>query len=241
MKKKINLDDLMKNKKKSPKKKIDKDVKQAKTKEKNVEKIENKKREVKKEKIIEKKVKENLIKKNINNNQTESIIEEIQKNTDKKAKYEESFEFVNFLLGNEEYGIDSDYVKQIIKYKNPLDVGIKSDLIFGILSTKEGVLPLVDIRKLFNLNTKRIRSGSIIILQYNDFRVGIYVDYLIGIIRFDKSKIKKIPPFLPEHLLKYIKGVGIKESKKIVILIDNNILFSPEDIEEIKSLPEQYK
>ncbi len=150
-------------------------------------------------------------------------------------------EFVSFLLSNEEYGVDSDFVRQIIKYKKPLDVGIKSELIFGVLNLKDGVLPLVDFRKRFNLNMKDRKDGSIIILDLDEFRVGIYVDYLIGIVRLKNEDVKPVPPFLPEKQMVYVKGAGLKKDGKIIIILDQYRLFNDTDVRELKSVPERYK
>ena len=133
------------------------------------------------------------------------------------------------------------HVRQIIKYKNPLDVGIKSELIFGVLNLKDGVLPLVDFRKRFNLNMKDRKDGSIIILDLDEFRVGIYVDYLIGIVRLKNEDVKPVPPFLPEKQMVYVKGAGLKKDGKIIIILDQYRLFNDTDVRELKSVPERYK
>lgn len=170
-------------------------------------------------------------------------IRRINQNPEKREDTDSVKEFVTFLLKNEEYAIDSDFVRQIIKYKKPLDVGVKSELFFGITNMKDGVLPLVDFRKKFGMKDDRKEEGSIIILQIDDLRVGVYVDYLVGIVRFKESDIKQIPPFLPEKLLSFVSGIGIKEGKikKIIIILNHLNLFSREDIRELKRIPEMYK
>ncbi|MEO0234986.1 MAG: chemotaxis protein CheW [candidate division WOR-3 bacterium] len=161
----------------------------------------------------------------------------------KENEFEEEKEYVSFKLDEEEYGIDSDLVKQIIKYKDPLDIGIKSKSFFGVLNDKEGFLPLFDLREKFGLKlNKRNENGSIVIMKLDDLRIGFYVDKLIGIVKMEKSDIKKIPPFLPEEKLKYIEGVGIfKKEKRIIIILNYLSLFSQEEIKELKKIPEIYR
>ena len=154
---------------------------------------------------------------------------------------EETKEFVGFRLGNEEFGIDSDYVKQIIKYKKPIDMGIKSDIIIGVINTKDGVLPVVDLRQRMNLPSDEFANGSIIIIEYSSVRIGIYVNYLLGIVRIEKERIRPVPPFLPEEQMNYVLGAGLKENDRIISILDHNSLFSEEDMMEIRSVPEKYK
>jgi len=170
-------------------------------------------------------------------------IQQVNEILEKKEENDTIKEFVTFLLKKEEYAIDSDFVRQIIKYKKPIDIGLKSDLFFGITNTKDGVLPLVDFRKKFGMSDERKEEGSIIILQIDDLRVGVYVDYLVGIVRFKDNDIKQIPPFLPEKQLSFISGIGIKETKlkKIIIILNHLNLFTREDIKELKRIPEMYK
>lgn len=154
---------------------------------------------------------------------------------------EETKEFVGFRLGNEEFGIDSDYVKQIIKYRKPMDMGIKSDIIIGVINTKDSVLPVVDLRQRMNLPSDDFANGSIIIIEYSSVRIGIYVNYLLGIVRIEKERIRPVPPFLPEKQMNYIIGAGLKENDRIISILDHNSLFSEEDMMEIRSVPEKYR
>lgn len=164
------------------------------------------------------------------------IAQEAQQETEDDGK-----EYVSFMLGGEEYGMDSDCVRQIIKYKKPLDIGLKSDILLGIVNIKDSILPVIDFRKKFRLNEKVSNDGSIIILQVGGTRIGVYVDFLVGISRLVKADIRKIPPFLPEHLLKYIYGIGIKKNGKILIILDQASLFSKDELNELRAIPEYYK
>lgn len=155
-------------------------------------------------------------------------------------------EFVTFKLNDEEYGIDSDFVRQIIKFKEPLDIGLKSDIYFGILDEKSGFLPLIDLRKKFGLEIKkRTENGSIIIISIDEIRIGLYTDKLIGIVRLKDTDIKTIPPFLPENRINYVEGVGIfengKRGKRIVIILNYLNLFTTKEIKELKKIPEIYR
>ncbi len=238
MKKKIDLSKIIK--KKGIKKPISEKKKESKKtnikqKEKEIKINKGKNDETKKKNQNEEQIK-STVKNEINKSQRIRISK--SKQTDELT---ETKEFVGFLLNNEEYCIDSDYVRQIIKYRKPIDVGIKSELVNGILNTKEGVLAVIDVRKRFNLEEGSRKEGSIIIVNYENIRVGIFVNYLIGIVRLESDNIKNIPTFLPEHQMQYIKGVGLKKDAKIVIILDHNKLLSVDDIREIKSIPEDYK
>ena len=239
MKKKIDLSEIIK---KRGKQKISKPI----SKKKKKNQINKKKqKEIKQDNgKDDSKKKGNQVKKQIKT----SVKKEISQNhrirmakTKKIDEMTETKEFVGFLLNNEEYCIDSDYVRQIIKYRKPIDVGIKSELVNGIVNTKDGVLAVIDLRKRLNLEESNRKDGSIIIVNYENVRVGIFVNYLIGIVRLESDNIKNIPSFLPEHQMQYIKGVGLKKDGKIVIVLDHNKLLSEEDIREIKSIPEDYK
>ncbi len=239
MKKKIDLSEIIKKKEKQKSNKpISKKKKKSpiNKKKQNETKKEIKKSETAKKESQRKKQVKSTIKKEISQNHRIRIAK--TKQIDELA---ETKEFVGFLLNDEEYCIDSDYVRQIIKYRKPIDVGIKSELVNGILNTKDGVLAVIDLRKRFNLEESTRKDGSIIIISYENIRVGIFVNYLIGIVRLESDDIKNIPSFLPEHQMQYIKGVGLKKDERIVIILDHHKLLSEEDIREIKSIPEDYK
>jgi len=244
MKKKIDLSQLMKKEKKSEKKIEEK------TKNIRADIVQKEKTEEVKEKIIsapeDRKIQEPISEEKHDQSpppqapilaqQKRIINQEVVEETEDDGK-----EYVSFMLGREEYGMDSDYVRQIIKYKRPIDIGIKSDILHGVINVKDSILPIIDFRKKFRLEEKISLDGSIIILQVNGIRIGVYVDYLVGISRLNREDIKKIPPFLPEHLLKYIQGIGIKKDGGILIILDHKNLFSKEELNELKAIPEFYK
>ncbi|MEO0288192.1 MAG: chemotaxis protein CheW [candidate division WOR-3 bacterium] len=245
MKKKVDLSSLFKNSKHKT------EDKKEKLKEQNedyaMKNEEFEKKEIKEENSSDKRM--DVVKENEQDSDTvEQKVEEeiflVEKQISKKQdEFEEEKEYVSFKLNEEEYGIDSDLVKQIIKYKDPLDIGIKSKSFFGVLNDKEGFLPLFDLREKFGLKlNKRNENGSIVIMKLDDLRIGFYVDKLIGIVKMEKSDIKTIPPFLPEEKLKYIEGVGIfKNEKRIIIILNYLSLFSQEEIKELKKIPEIYR
>lgn len=245
MKKKIDLSSLFKNgkqksedKKEKIKDRIENDIQKTE---------EFEKEEVKKEASSEERLDvledESKDFENVEPKREEKIFLVEKKVSKKENQFEEEKEYVSFKLNEEEYGIDSDLVKQIIKYKDPLDIGIKSKSFFGVLNDKEGFLPLFDLREKFGLKlNKRNENGSIVIMKLDELRIGFYVDKLIGIVKMEKSDIKKIPPFLPEEKLKYVEGVGIfKNEKRIIIILNYLSLFSQEEIKELKKIPEIYR
>ncbi|HAF07490.1 MAG: Uncharacterized protein XD76_0316 [candidate division TA06 bacterium 32_111] len=246
MKKKIDLSSLFSSGKAKGKNNNEKEkVEKRKDLKRNGEKKIVEKEEIKDMKIDEKTLKGDFSKEGEN---LERMVEDKDFSIDEKfLKGEESFEeekeYVSFKLNDEEYGLDSDLVRQIIKYKDPLDIGIKNRSFFGVLNDKEGFLPLFDLREKFGLKVnKRSENGSIVIMKLDELRIGFYVDKLIGIVKLNSSDIKSIPPFLPEDRLGYIEGIGVfKNEKRIIIILNYLSLLSQEEIKELKKIPEIYR
>ncbi|MEJ5307908.1 MAG: chemotaxis protein CheW [candidate division WOR-3 bacterium] len=245
MKKKVDLSSLFKSGRQKPEDKKEKvkeqnEIEPLKTERLETEEIKEENFSYEKENVLDENIKEL---KNVEQKDEEKIFLVEKKVSKKENEFEDEKEYVSFKLNEEEYGIDSDLVKQIIKYKDPLDLGIKSKSFFGVLNDKEGFLPLFDLREKFGLKiNKRSENGSIVIMKLDELRIGFYVDKLIGIVKMEKSDIKKIPPFLPEEKLKYIEGVGIfKNEKRIIIILNYLSLFSQEEIKELKKIPEIYR
>lgn len=107
-----------------------------------------------------------------------------------------------FLLNNNIYAIDMQYIKKIIE---PVDYvklpNIKNRFIMGVFNLEVDIIPLVDIkykfgisRTLSNFNMGDYKEQRYIIFDYKDTLIGCLIDKILGIGTMDNSStnIEKI-------------------------------------------------
>lgn len=141
-------------------------------------------------------------------------------------------EIIEFTLAAERYGIESAYVREVYPLKDftPL-YGVPS-FIFGIVNVRGQILPVVDLKKFFNLPEKGLGDlNRVIILRDDQMEFGILADVVHGTQEIELEDIRAVPPTVSGIGEEYLKGVT-KESLIILnaekLLSDKNIVVNDE-------------
>ncbi|MPN42542.1 Chemotaxis protein CheW [bioreactor metagenome] len=100
----------------------------------------------------------------------------------------------------------------------------------GIINLRGRIIPVVDLRKRFQLDvTSYDEDTRIIIVEVNGQTVGIIVDAVNEVVRLGADCIEPPPPaFMLDA--RYIDGVGKLEDRLLILLDINKILTAQEEI-----------
>lgn len=129
-------------------------------------------------------------------------------------------QFVIFKLSNEEYGIDILRVKTIEKMSNITRVPKTSSYVKGVINLRGEVVPIIDLREKFNLNSYEENEDTRIIIVYiDDITVGLIVDSVSEVIEMDSSLIEEPPESIGNVEISNIYGIG-KLNGRVIILLD---------------------
>lgn len=129
-------------------------------------------------------------------------------------------QFVIFELENEEYGIDILRVKEIKEMMNITRVPKAASYVCGVINLRGEVIPVVDLRRKFNLTEGERNSNTrIIIVAVDDITVGMIVDTSSEVIEIGSQDIEAAPDGVGNVDQGYIYGIG-KIDKRLIILLD---------------------
>lgn len=145
-------------------------------------------------------------------------------------------QFVVFKLDEEEYGIDIINVKEIGVYKEPVKVPNSPKFIEGIINYRGEVIPIVNLKKRFNLNNLIINKNTrVIVININNKQIGFVVDEASQTIRLDESEIEKAPEIVTGIDSEYITAVG-KKDDRLILIIDLEKVLTDNEKQKINSL-----
>ncbi len=145
-------------------------------------------------------------------------------------------QFVVFKLDNEEYGIDIMNVQEIGPYQETVKVPNVPKFIEGIINYRGSVIPIISLRKRFNMPVKEVDSDTrIIIINLNDKKIGFIVDEASQTIRLNEDNIDDTPEVISSIESKYIIGVG-KLDKRLIILIDLEEILTDNEKKKIHNM-----
>jgi len=145
-------------------------------------------------------------------------------------------QFVVFKLGNEEYGVNIMQVKEIVTYKEPVKVPNTPKFIEGIINLRSQIIPIVNLKKRFNIPGDEINDETrIIVMNIDSKQVGFIVDDASEVRTISEEDIENAPDIIAGIERKYITGIG-KIGERILILLDLDKLFDEEEKESLEAV-----
>jgi purine-binding chemotaxis protein CheW len=150
---------------------------------------------------------------------------------DKEGKY------LTFALGPEEYGLEILKVREIIGYMDITAVPQTPEHIKGVINLRGQVIPVIDLRTKFGMDTTGITEQTCIIVveiaqQNRKFNTGIVVDRVQEVLDISTDEIEQTPQFGSNVNTDFILGMG-KIGNSVKILLDIDKVLSNDDIAEL--------
>ncbi len=135
---------------------------------------------------------------------------------------------VGFRLDDELFGINILNIEEIIKPIETTHVPNTEEFVLGVVNLRGKIVPIIDLRLKFMLDTKRVDYGSrvIVVKSEKNYVVGFLVDSIEKVYYVDRNNIDPVPPNVPDNIQRYVKGVGKLDNDKIITLLDVDEILS---------------
>lgn len=133
----------------------------------------------------------------------------------------DSTEMLSFNIGDAIYAIEIKYIKEIIEVEQITVVPKIPDHIKGVINIRGKVVPVISVRKRFDIEEIPYDSRTcIIVLEFEDGeQVGIIVDRVQEVVVAKASDLSKTPDSKNVNANKYIRSI-VHFEDKVVLLID---------------------
>ncbi len=128
-------------------------------------------------------------------------------------------QLVTFRLGDEEYGVDILKVHEIDRMMDITEVPNAPSSIEGVINLRGKVIPVINLRKKFNLPEKEADGRTKIVVVDIGTAAGMIVDSVSEVLRISSDIIEPPPPMTASVSSEYIRGVG-KLKDRLLILLD---------------------
>ncbi len=152
-----------------------------------------------------------------------------------KALLDKAGKYLTFALGPEEYGLEILKVREIIGYMEITAVPQTPEHVKGVINLRGQVIPVLDLRAKFGMETAEITEESCIIVVEisqgkRQFSTGIVVDHVQEVLDIDGADIEDAPQFGSSVDTSFILGMG-KIGDTVKILLDIDKVLGGEDLE----------
>jgi len=145
--------------------------------------------------------------------------------------------YLTFKLAEEEYGLEILKVQEIIQMQAVTKVPRTPDYVRGVINLRGKVIPVVDLRRKFGLDSVKDTEKTCIIVvqiahQEGKVVMGIIIDEVKEVLDIKAENIEETPSFGASVNTEFILGIGkIGTSVKMLLSIDKVLSFT--EIESI--------
>lgn len=139
-------------------------------------------------------------------------------------------EFLTFLLGDAEYGIDILKVQEIRGYESATPIANAPAFIKGVINLRGNIVPIIDLRIKFNLGSVEYNALTVvIILNVSNRVIGVVVDGVSDVLSLKSAEIKPPPEFGAAFNTEYLIGLGTG-GERMLILVDIEKLMTSREL-----------
>lgn len=173
------------------------------------------------------------IKEALSSLETEQSIEEKKEN---EETLEEEEQFVVFKLDEQEYAVPIETVQEIVRIPEGLTHVPKTpDFVEGVINLRGNVLPVIDLRKRFDLQEKqRDEHQRIMVFVIDNISVGFIVDSVNEVLKIPKSVIQKSPELSAEQAKIFTRVANLEKQGRIIQIIEPKELLNKEELKELE-------
>ncbi len=142
------------------------------------------------------------------------------------TEQQELLQLVSFKIGEEEFGVDINIVREINRMLPITKVPNTQDFIEGVVNLRGRIIPVIDLRvKLGLMKLEHGKNTRIVVVELKQQTIGFIVDEVNEVLRIPKS-ITEIPPELVGGVNnEFITAIG-KLEDRLLILLDLEKIFS---------------
>ena len=149
----------------------------------------------------------------------------------------DSEQFLTFMLGNEEFGVEIRRVQGIQGWDSVTPIPNSPDYVLGVTNLRGSVVPIIDLRRRFELKDKGFGPTTVVIVVRvespgQDRVIGMVVDGVSEVYSVERENIQPSPDFGGNVDTRFINGLATMDERMIILLNIDELL------EEAANMPD---
>ena len=134
-------------------------------------------------------------------------------------------DYLAFLVGDEEYGVEIERIREIIKVRALTEVPHVPPFIIGVIAVRGVVLPVIDLHARLRLSHDGMtRAARFLIVRRDEELFGLLVDEVRQVVRLAENEIEPPLSFLASGEGDYVAGIGRAHGRMVILLNLDNVL-----------------
>lgn len=152
---------------------------------------------------------------------------------EKNIEVAKLIKLVVFQIDDQRFALPLPAVERVVQVVEICPLPKMSDYVHGIVNLHGKIIPVINLRFLFELPTKEVElSDQLIIAITSSGKLALLVDSTHGVLEFDDEKIVRSDKIM--YGMRYVNGV-IKLDDGIVLINDVEKFINPEELKRLET------
>ncbi|TPV57344.1 chemotaxis protein CheW [Aestuariibacter sp. GS-14] len=148
-----------------------------------------------------------------------------------------TIQLLTFVLDDEIYGADINQIQEVLEYRRVTRVPRTPDYLLGVINLRGQVLPVVDLRHLFEMHRADMTVNTCIVIvevsvDGENVALGILADAVREVIELPVSDINPPPRIGSRIDTKFISGMG-KYHDEFIVILNLSKVMGDEDLGDV--------
>jgi purine-binding chemotaxis protein CheW len=144
--------------------------------------------------------------------------------------------YLTFFLGEEQYGIAIDRIKEIIAFMKVTNVPKTPEYMRGVINLRGSIIPVVDTRLRFGMETKEEdMHTAVVIVEVDKVNIGFIVDRVEEVASIDSTALSEPPKFGSGIDTDFICSMAQME-ENVVMILDVLKLFEADELISLEQI-----
>jgi purine-binding chemotaxis protein CheW len=151
----------------------------------------------------------------------------------------DDIQIVVFRVGGQEFAFNVFHVQRILRYQTPAPLPKAPAFLEGVLQAHGAVVPVIDLRKRFELPAPQREETRLVVLDADGVNVAAVVDAVLEVMRVSADAVTTPPAVVRGLAAEYIQGIITTATRTIILLQTARLLTSAERIalEQVQGEP----
>ena len=155
-----------------------------------------------------------------------------------RTKKTDQQRYIVMLIGQETYGLPIDALKEVVLGSRLEKLSGGPDYLAGIIKTPEGMIPVIDMQKKYDLELEPYQAQCrIVVFETEDSCFGILANAAWEMIGISQDEIKDTPKTIVGDQTTHIKNVAMLDrGKRLVIIMDAAKVLTKKDLKKLSKV-----
>lgn len=153
----------------------------------------------------------------------------MEENRIESSDSEKIVQYIVVRIGNENYGVNINYVDNIVRMQGITRVPKTQVYYVGVINLRGEIIPVMSLRLKLGLESDQFTNKTrMIIIKIENAKVAIIVDEVREVVSLEESKIEKAAYDMNDDRTNYISAIG-KNNGELISLLDVNAVVIEKD------------